>query len=195
MPSRGLRPCDERGRTAADAARFGVEIDGRHERVTDERADDEQQQPIRFRGEELATFFREQPRETPPTHVRARNTSSTPPSAEIRFGAKLLERSFAGDSASAEQHETIADARGVRELMDRQKQRASRGGVFAQHAHDVARLPEVQSVERFVEHEERLRRQQSHGEHDAPVLALRELTEPRGEQRLEPERESTISSR
>src|SRR6187549_4037578 len=45
---------------------------------------------------------------------------------------ELVERAFAAGTAAADQHEAIADADGVADLMDRQEQRAPRGGVVAE---------------------------------------------------------------
>ena len=53
--------------------------------------------------------------------------------------------------------------------------------VRAQDRHHVARLPEIEAVERLVEHEQRLRRQQADREHDATVFALGQLAETRAE--------------
>ena len=128
-------------------------------------------------------------------HVRARNTSSSPPlGADPLCARKLVERSLADDAAAAQQNETIANARGVAQLVDRQKQRAPCRACVAQDLHDVARLPEIESVERLVEHQQRLRRQQADREQHAPVFALGQLAEPRAEQRLESERRATTSS-
>ena len=48
-------------------------------------------------------------------------------------------------------------ARRVAQLVNRQKERATSRRVCAQHAHHFARLSKIESIERLVEHEERLR--------------------------------------
>src|SRR5437870_12658544 len=53
---------------------------------------------------------------------------------------QLVDRTFTGDAASAQEDETVADALGVAELVDREEQRAPRVLVLAQQHHDVARL-------------------------------------------------------
>src|SRR5262252_46797 len=60
---------------------------------------------------------------------------------ELGVRAQLFERPFAGDATTAQQHEAVADSCGVRQLVDRQKQRAPGGRVVAQHTHRIARLP------------------------------------------------------
>jgi hypothetical protein len=89
---------------------------------------------------------------------------------------------------AAQQHQAIANPRRVAELMNRQKQRASTGDVAAEHVHDVARLAQIEPVERLVEHQQRLRSEEAHGEQHAPVLALGEIADACPEQRLERER-------
>src|SRR5215471_6223508 len=111
---------------------------------------------------------------------------------ELGVRAQLVERPFAGDATTAEQYEAVADSRSVRQLVDRQKQRAPGGGVVAQDSHRVARLPEIEAVEGLVEHEQRLRRQQADGEHDPPVLPFRELLQTGSEQRLQRKRSDDV---
>src|SRR5207237_10756394 len=59
-------------------------------------------------------------------------------------------RPLAADAAGAQEHETVADASGVGDLVNREKERASGGGVRAERARDVARLSQIQAVERLV---------------------------------------------
>src|ERR1039458_1823563 len=74
---------------------------------------------------------------------------------------QLVERSFAYHAAAAQQHQAVADARRVVQLVDGKKQRAALRRGVAQQRHYIARLPEIQAVERFVEQQQRMRRQQS----------------------------------
>ena len=69
--------------------------------------------------------------------------------------------------------------------MDRHEEGAARLDVGSENAHDVARLPEVEAIEWLVEHQQRLRREQAHGEHHSTMLAFRELREPGVEERLQ----------
>src|SRR5262245_35360144 len=59
--------------------------------------------------------------------------------------AQLLERADAVHAAVRQQHEAVADPLGVDELMNREDERAAAGGHIAQHAHDLARLLEVEA--------------------------------------------------
>src|SRR5690242_18589819 len=75
---------------------------------------------------------------------------------DIRAGAsgarpQLVERSLANDASIAQEHEAIANARGVVQLMDREEERTAGGRYATQEGAHLAGLPEVQSVERLVE--------------------------------------------
>src|SRR3954468_21486997 len=71
--------------------------------------------------------------------------------------AQLRERAGAADAAVDEQHEAVADALGVEQLMNGQNQRASAAHDVTQHGHDLARLAEIETVERLVHEQEGLR--------------------------------------
>ena len=104
--------------------------------------------------------------------VRARNTSSRSPLGQTRSRAKLVQRSLADDAAAAQKNESIADARRVAQLMDREKQRSPFCARLPATPHDVARLPEIKPVERLVEHQHGCGREQADREKHATVLAL-----------------------
>src|SRR5215831_14880487 len=112
--------------------------------------------------------------------------------SKLGVRAQLVERPLAGNATTAQQHEAVADSSSVRQLVDRQKQRAPRGRVVAQHAHRVARLSEIEAVEGLVEHQQRLRRQEADGEHDPAVLPFRELVQTGSEQRLQRKRSDDV---
>src|SRR6185503_18561208 len=61
---------------------------------------------------------------------------------------ELRQRALAADAAGAEQDKAIADARGVADLVNRQEQRAPGRGVRAERGADLARLAQVEPVER-----------------------------------------------
>src|SRR5258705_10280627 len=73
-------------------------------------------------------------------------------------GAQLVERSGAAHRAIRKQHETVADAFGIGELMDRENDRAPGRCNAANEPHHIARLPQIETIERLVHEEERLRR-------------------------------------
>src|SRR6187402_845426 len=70
--------------------------------------------------------------------------------ARRRQRRELVDRAFAADASGAQEHEAIADAGGVGDLMDRQEQRASAADVLGEHRRDFARLSEIEPVERLV---------------------------------------------
>ena len=93
----------------------------------------------------------------------------------MRRGVRqLVERAFAAHASAAQQDEPIADARGVADLVDREEERPPGGGVRAQRGADLARLPQVEPIERLVGQEQRLRRQQADREQRALALPFRE---------------------
>src|SRR5262245_31763070 len=98
---------------------------------------------------------------------------------KTRARAQLGHRPFADDTPAAEQDQTIADSLRVRQLMDREKERPSERRELAERTHHFARLAEIESVERLIEHEQRLGREKSDGEHHAPMFSLRQLADAR----------------
>src|SRR5947209_6408864 len=79
--------------------------------------------------------------------------------------AQLLHGALSLQAAIRQQDKPIADAFGVRQLMDRQDQAAPGGGFPAQHVHDFPRLPQVETVERLVHEQDRMRREQPDRQH------------------------------
>src|SRR5215510_12866424 len=79
---------------------------------------------------------------------------------QLCLGAQLVECSHAAHRAARKQHETIADALGVAELMDCENERAAGCCNATDEPHHVACLPQVEAVERLVHEKERLRREQ-----------------------------------
>src|SRR3982751_1227506 len=86
--------------------------------------------------------------------------------------AQLIERSLADDASIAEEHQPIADARRVLQLMDGEEQRASRRRHPAQERTHLADLAEIEPVERLVEQQHRLRREQRERDEHALSLSL-----------------------
>src|SRR5689334_9534316 len=68
-----------------------------------------------------------------------------------RVGAlgELGNGAFAAHAAAAQQHEAVAYACGVGDLMNREEQRATVGGMIAQRGAHVTRLPQIEAVERL----------------------------------------------
>src|SRR3954453_10422117 len=79
--------------------------------------------------------------------------------------AQVRERPGATDPAVREQHEAITDPLGVDQLMNCQNKRAPIARDRADHAHELARLAEVEAVERLVHQQERLWRNQRERQH------------------------------
>ena len=101
----------------------------------DQRADHQQQQPEGARGERARGIPCRAGAAAQRRYVSARNTSSRPPSANAGARAELVERALSDHPAAAEQDETVADAAGVGELVDREKERAAARRDGAQQRH------------------------------------------------------------
>src|SRR5262249_33102046 len=67
-----------------------------------------------------------------------------------RLRPELRERAHAADAAVGEQHEAVTDARCVAQLVNSEYERSPGARELAQHVHDVARLPKVETVEWLV---------------------------------------------
>src|SRR3954470_14051118 len=72
--------------------------------------------------------------------------------------AQVRECPDATDPAVREQHEAVTDPLGVEQLMNGQNKGAPIACDRADHAHDLARLAEVEPVERLVHQQQGLRR-------------------------------------
>ena len=92
------------------------------------------------------------------------------------LGTEVIHRPLANDAPVAQQNQAVADPRRVSELMNGEEQRPPCRGVLAEHPHRVARLAQIEAIEGFVQQEKRMRRQQSHRQQDAFVLAFGQLT-------------------
>src|SRR5258707_1584996 len=79
---------------------------------------------------------------------------------EPRSRAEVIQRSGATNAAIGKENEAVTNPFRVQQLMNRKDKRSALGGFSAQDAYDVANLPEVEAVERFVHEEERVRREQ-----------------------------------
>src|SRR4051812_6281897 len=66
---------------------------------------------------------------------------------------EILERALATHTAAAEEHEAVAQPRGVADLVDREKQRAPARGMALKDGCHVPRLAQIETVEGFVDEE------------------------------------------
>src|SRR5262245_28410820 len=74
-----------------------------------------------------------------------------------RARGQLVDGALAAHASAAQQHEPIAHAGGVFDLMDGQHERPSDGGASPQRGANIARLTQVEAVEGLVRNEDRLR--------------------------------------
>src|SRR6185503_8230520 len=74
---------------------------------------------------------------------------------ELRLATQLIERAGASDSSRSEQHEAVAHAFGVGELMNRQHEGAALSCHAAKQRHHFAGLPQIEAVERLVHKQDR----------------------------------------
>src|SRR5215813_9147169 len=99
--------------------------------------------------------------------------------------AQLSERAGAADASFRQQHEAVADARGIAQLVDGENERAPIARDIAQYAHDLARLPQVEAVERLVHQQQRMGSQQGERQHEPSAIALRQCGDALAQDRRE----------
>src|SRR4051812_38901150 len=98
---------------------------------------------------------------------------------------QFVQRPFAAHASAAEQNEAVADACGVADLMDGEKHGSPAIGVGAQRLRHLARLAQIESVERLVGEQNRLRRQQADSEQHPFPLPFRQRPDRRVEKRVQ----------
>ena len=101
--------------------------------------------------------------------------------------AQVRERPDATDPAVREQHEAVTDPLGVDQLMNGQNKGAPIARDLADHAHDLARLPEVEAVERLVHQQQGLRRDQRERQHEPAAIAFRQCADALAQNRRKAE--------
>src|SRR5580693_976681 len=79
--------------------------------------------------------------------------------AQFGESRELRDRAFTAYAAAAEQHEPVAEARGIADLVNGEEERPAARHVYAQRRRDVTRLPQIEPVERLVDEQCRLRRE------------------------------------
>src|SRR2546428_8596005 len=89
--------------------------------------------------------------------------------------AQLRQRADATDAPFRQQHEAVADARGVAQLMNGENERAPIARNVAQYVYDLARLPQVEAVERLVHQQQRMGGQQNQRPHEPAAIAPRPI--------------------
>jgi len=87
-------------------------------------------------------------------------------------GAEIVESARAFDFSIREQHEPIADAFGIDQLMNRKNERSPTRGYFSDQVHDIPSLPEVEAVEWFVHQQQRMWRDQGQRQPQAAGISL-----------------------
>src|SRR5450759_5241558 len=104
---------------------------------------------------------------------------------ETSEGAKFGQRAHAHDAAAAEEHQAVAHAGGIDQLVNRDEEGAAARGDGAQERNDVASLAKIEAVEGFVQQQQGLRREQAESQQDALGFSLGERADARAEERLE----------
>src|SRR6185503_5408460 len=92
---------------------------------------------------------------------------------------QFVDRAFRYRLSVIQQHQPVANSARVDKLMNRQQERTSTCRLALQQRHHVARLSQVQTIERFVEQQQRVRRQQPEPQHAPFALAFRKRAELR----------------
>src|ERR1700759_5542972 len=93
---------------------------------------------------------------------------------ETGLREQLIEPAGGGGAAIVQQQKAVADAGGVAQLMNREDERASFRVAPAEQCSHEARLTEIETIERLVEQQERLRRRDRERHAEPFRLAFRE---------------------
>ena len=80
---------------------------------------------------------------------------------DTRLVPQLFHRPGSDDLSVNEKKKPAADARGIRQLVNRKKKRAPGCRLFAKKSGHFDRLARIQSIKRFIQKEKRLGRKQS----------------------------------
>src|SRR5262245_2248786 len=86
---------------------------------------------------------------------------------------QFAERTERDDAPLAQKQEPIAHALRIRQLMNGKDKCAAIGSERAQQLHDVAGLPEIETVERLVHQQKWLGRKQAERQHKPASITLR----------------------
>src|SRR4051794_15032655 len=105
--------------------------------------------------------------------------------ARRRERREFLDCPFAADASGAEQYEAVAKPGRIADLVDREEERPPTCGMCAQCRRNVARLAQVETVERFVDEECGLRRKKSDRQKRALPLPFGERADPLAQERAE----------
>jgi hypothetical protein len=87
-------------------------------------------------------------------------------SSSTRASPEVFESALAPYTSSREQYKPAAKPLSVTELMNGDEQRSVGAAQAAKNPHDLACLPEIETIERLIDHDERLRREQTYGEEE-----------------------------
>src|SRR6266540_1147009 len=87
---------------------------------------------------------------------------------------QLVERALAANATAGEQHETVAYALGVDELMGREHDGSTRCRRSAQDGHHLTGLLEIEAVKRLIHEQQRLWAEQRERPHQPARVALGE---------------------
>jgi hypothetical protein len=112
---------------------------------------------------------------------------------DSRLRPQFFHRPASHDLSVNEKKKSVADPRGIRKLMNRKKERAPGRGLLAKKARYFNCLPRVESIEGFVQKEERLGREQGESEENSSAVAARQFANASGKHVLELETSNNVT--
>jgi hypothetical protein len=122
-------------------------------------------------------------------YASARNTLSEIAAERQPCRGCQLRRSAGSDhAAGTEEHEPIADALGIAELVDGEQQGAATQRLVSQQAHDLACLPQIEAVKRLIHQQHGERRQQPERQQQPASISLGQSADRLGEGGLQTKR-------
>src|SRR4051794_661619 len=101
--------------------------------------------------------------------------------------AKLIKRADTAHPTIRKQHEAVTDALGIHQLVDGENEGSPPACHLAQHAHDLARLSQIESVEGLIHEQEWLRCQKRERQHEPSIEAFGQRADPFTQHRCKPD--------
>jgi len=102
-----------------------------------------------------------------------------------RASPEVFQIALPPHASAREQNEAVAKPLGVTQLMNGKQQRPIGAAQSTKNSHDLARLFEVEPIEWFVDHKQRLWRQQPQGKEQSTPVSLGEGSNARLQDRRE----------
>ena len=88
--------------------------------------------------------------------------------------AQLVQCAGSANPAAGEQNQPITNPLCIDQLMNGENECSAASSMVAEHADDLARLPQIEAVEWLIHQQHRMRRQQSQRQQQSTVVSFRQ---------------------